>query len=347
MNKPNVLDEGKVLLVGQTHIVHLGAHLLESARTLGLHVSCVDPMEAFAGPLWIRKFNWWFRQHRPPQMRALGLKILGACREFRPRWILATGIAPLETGVLAAIGKLGVLRFNYLTDDPWNPSHRASWFLETLPLYDHIFSPRQANIGELRRLGCSAVSYLPFAYSPAIHFQELPATDDEWKRFGCDLLFVGGADKNRLPWVQTLIKSGFHVALYGGYWDRFRETRKYARGFADPTMLRRATSGAKVSLCLVRRANRDGHSMRSFEIPAMGGCMLTEDTEDHRKIFGKENGAVLYFRTKEELVEKLRWLLQNDDERVRLAQAARVLVTRGKHTYTDRLVVMLGLSRDP
>ncbi|MDZ7380079.1 MAG: glycosyltransferase, partial [candidate division KSB1 bacterium] len=138
-----------------------------------------------------------------------------------------------------------------------------------------------------------------------------------------------------------LIRAGFKVALYGGYWERYLSTRKFARGHADPRTLRKAIGGAKVALCLVRHANRDGHVMRTFEIPAMGGCMLTEDTAEHCEIFGEEGQAVVYFRTIPEMIEKLRWLLDHPAERARLARAAHALVTTGCHTYRDRLVTML------
>ena len=52
--------------------------------------------------------------------------------------------------------------------------------------------------------------------------------------------------------------------------------------------------------------------MRTFEVPAIGACMLTEDTEEHREIFGKEGDAVLYFRTMNEMVSQLRFLLDHE-----------------------------------
>ena len=76
-------------------------------------------------------------------------------------------------------------------------------------------------------------------------------------------------------------------------------------------------------------------------MPAIGGCMLTEDTVEHREIFGEDGQAVVYFQTQDEMVEKLRWLLSHDDERHRLADTAHRLITSGKHTYSDRLEAML------
>jgi spore maturation protein CgeB len=211
-------------------------------------------------------------------------------------------------------------------------------------LYDHAFSPRRANLDDLRRLGGPEVSYLPFAYAPDLHYPEAQVTEDERRSLECDVVFAGGADRDRVPYLAALIRAGFEVGLYGGYWERFPETRNSCRGHADPATLRKAIGGAKVALCLVRRANRDGHAMRTFEVAAMGGCMLAEDTEEHQEIFGADGQAVLYFSGIDEMLEKLRWLVRHDEERRRLARAAHEIVTRGGHTYQDRLETMLRLA---
>jgi spore maturation protein CgeB len=81
--------------------------------------------------------------------------------------------------------------------------------------------------------------------------------------------------------------------------------------------------------------------MRTYEVPAMGGCMLVEDTDDHRQLFGREGEAVVYFRTTDEGVAKARQLLADERERRRLAAESHALVTRGRHTYGDRLTAAL------
>jgi spore maturation protein CgeB len=105
------------------------------------------------------------------------------------------------------------------------------------------------------------------------------------------------------------------------------------------------TAAAKVNLCLVRRANRDGHVMRSFEIAAIGGCMLAEDTDEHREIFGPEGEAVVYFRNAREAAERTRALLSNSSERKRLAAGLHRRIVGGAHSYVDRLAAMLEIAR--
>jgi spore maturation protein CgeB len=338
----NELMAERLVMVGNPERIHIGAHLHEAARELGLPVHFCDARQASEGPRWQVRLNWRLRGHRPVHLRSFSAAVVEACREFEASWLLAAGIAPIDEAALMSIGELGVRRFNYLTDDPWNPAHRAAWFLRALPHYDRVFSPRRSNLEALRTHGCRDVLYLPFGYAPAQHFSE-PARPEEEATLAADVIFVGGADRDRVPLVAALIAAGLKVALYGGYWNRYPETRKHYRGHADPQTLRKATGAAQIALCLVRRANRDGHVMRSFEIPAIGACMLVDDTQEHREIFGPDGETVVYFRSVQGMIDKTLWLLNRPDERHRLAAAAQARILEGGHTYKDRLGAILGL----
>ena len=70
-----------------------------------------------------------------------------------------------------------------------------------------------------------------------------------------------------------------------------------------------------MNLCLVRRANRDGQVMRSYEAAAIGSCMLVEDTPEHRELFGPDGEAVVYFETIDDMLRRLQLLLDAPDER--------------------------------
>jgi spore maturation protein CgeB len=256
---------------------------------------------------------------------------------WRPDYLLSMGIAPINRRALAAIGALGIRRLDYLTDDPWNPAHLARWFLNALPIYDAVFSPRRSNLDDLRRAGVRRGLYLPFAYCPDLHYPEADAA----KLAADDVIFAGGCDRDRVPIIASIIKAGFRLALYGILWERFADTREHARGQADPQTLRKAHSRAKVALCLPRRANRDGHTMRTFELAAMGACVLAEYTDEHRDILGADGETVAYFQSPAEMLDKLHWLINNENERQRLANAVRMRITGGGNTYRHRLETMI------
>jgi hypothetical protein len=341
----------KLLIVGLSGTTHLGKSFLTAAENLGLEAKLVDTTEAYQAPWLLRQVNWRLRGRYPAQLPRLSQAIVEECLNFQPHCLLVTGLGPVNALSLQRIGALGIQRFNFLTDDPFNPVHRAAWFLEALPHYDLILSPRRANIGDLKDFGCGRVEYLPFGYDTDLFYsphQDQPPPGSDLPSAAhpgsgsAEVIFAGAADADRLPYMEALIDAGFQLALYGKYWDRYPRTKSHGLGQAHVATLRSAINTAKVALCLVRRANRDGHCMRTFEVPAVGGaCMLTEDTPEHRELFGPEGEAVLYFNTLAEMVSKTHWLLAHDQERQRLAANAHRLVTRGGHSYQDRLKTML------
>jgi len=329
----------RILVVGNPNPEHIGSHLLQAGRSLGLEIVLCDSRIASNGPRLLVSAAW--RAGRfPLRIERFEQHLLETCSRESIGLVICTGIAPVRLRAIEQLHKNGVTVWNYLTDDPWNRNHYAAWFLKSLPAYDHVFSPRMANLADLRAAGVKCVSYLRFAYNPEIHFPdstEIPGREDS----EADVVFVGGADPDRVPFMEALARAGLKLKLYGGYWGRYSETRNYACGMADPPMVRRVTGRGRVAMCLVRRSNRDGHCMRTFEIPAMGGCLLAESTPDHRELFGEESKAALYFENIPEMVEKTRWLLDHPVERRRLAAAAHQLITGGRHTYRDRLIEML------
>jgi spore maturation protein CgeB len=214
---------------------------------------------------------------------------------------------------------------------------QSRWHLRALPSYDLIFTTRRSNFGDFRRLGCPNVHYLPFGYDeslfrPSAHSDNAPVHE---------VLFVGGADPDRAAFVSEFMRYGPPVALAGAYWERYPALRPFALGNKPPEVIRALTAAAKVNLCLVRRANRDGHVMRSFEIAATGGCMLAEDTEEHREIFGSEGDAVVYFRNPKEAAQRARALLSDPSERERLASCLHRRIVGDANTYTHRLLAIL------
>jgi spore maturation protein CgeB len=245
----------------------------------------------------------------------------------------------LNATAIKSLKSRGAACFNFATDDPLNPVFKAEWFLRSLCEYDAVFTPRKSNIAELRRLGCRNVHYLPFAYDEQlfkpVDVSQVPAFPPP------EVLFVGGADADRAQFFASYMKVGVRPTFVGGYWQRYPHTKALALGQKLAATIRQLTAHAAVNICLVRRANRDGHVMRSFEIPAVGGFMIAEDTEEHRGIFGPEGECVLYFKSPEEAAHKTLWAIRNPGERRRMAAAAHSRIIFGGHTYKDRLKAIL------
>jgi hypothetical protein len=328
---------GRLAIVGCFDGTHLGGSLWRAATYLGIDTAKFDIGDALRGNRILRAALWRFGDRRPAAMHRFSISVVAGCRQSEPEILIATGAAPLTGAALRTLRAMGIVCVNYSTDDPWNPALRASWHLRVLPEYDIIFTTRRANIGSFADIRCGEVHYLPFGYDEWLFCRQAVSLD----RPAPDVLFVGGADRDRLAFMTDFLNTGPRVALVGGYWERFPAMRRYALGLQPPEVLCALTAEAKVNLCLVRRANRDGHVMRSFEIAALGGCMLAEDTVEHRQIFGPDGEAVVYFSTPREAAERARRLLADPGERARLSAVVRQRISRGAHTYRDRLVSIL------
>ena len=288
-----------------------------------------------------------------------GHRVLFGIKRRRPDVLITCGISPLLKWHLSQISLQSVVLINFSTDDPWNPAHRAGWFLRALPEYDRVFSTRKANLGDFAALRVKA-SHLPFGYdqdlyfwdrgegigplgpAPAHPFESLRDSTEIRSRGGirdsgneeAKVFLAGGGDGDRYPLVKALNEAGIGMSLWGGYWEK---AGLPSGGFLDASGIRREAARCMVSLVLVRRANRDGSAMRSFEIPACGACCVAEDTEEHRELYGPDGEAVLYFKTPEELVRRVKEAFGNPELRARLRRNAHRAITGKPNTYVDRL----------
>jgi spore maturation protein CgeB len=331
----------KLLIVGSNRSGHMGNYLAAAARRSGLEYDIIDTGGAEAVSRIARSFYWRFRGRRPARLTRFGKQVIDLCTAGRFSIVLTTGNAPLDEEHLEKLHRLGVKVINYSTDDPWNPALQSSWFLSALSSYDAIFSTRRANLSSFVDCGVRAVHYLPFAYDPEIHRSWPP---NKPTGASSDLLFVGGCDVDRFPFINALIDAGLNVALFGGYWNRHKKARAHWRGLVDQNTIRSASAATQICLCLVRRANRDGHVMRSFEAAAIGGCILAEDTVDHRELFGPDDQAVRYFSSVDEMVRQAKLLVADAGARRRLSIRLSETFAGDIHTYDHRLATMLALS---
>jgi spore maturation protein CgeB len=327
-----------MLIVGNSGGTNIGESLIAAAADLGREALLARAAEAMSRWWFPQAFMWHLGGRRPLHLGAFSSRLVDTCRRDGIEILISTGIAPITAVTLEKLGALGICRVNYSTDDPWNPVHHALWFLKSLSHYDVVFTPRRANIADFRRLGCRSVHYLPFAYDPR-HFSpgddrgDLPALPQ--------VVFVGGADDDRAIFFRKFIRHGVQPVFVGDYWHRYADLAPLSLGHKPAEEIRRLTARAAVNLCLVRRANRDGHVMRSFEAAALGGCMVVEETSEHREIFGPDGECVVYFRTPEEAAARVIALLDRPSERRRLSAAVQERIVGGANTYADRLKTML------
>jgi len=333
----------KILLVGIDRIPHLGRSFRSALTRMGHEVRVVDPRRAYTvldrRPL--RPFKKRIFGETPSGQALFRLLLRRSTTAFRPDLILAAG-ACLSADLIVELRDRTAARVAmYSTDNPFNPAVSQDFVRQALPAWDVIATPRSATIPELRGHCSGDVFYLPFGYDPDLHYPEAPSTDAERTHFGSDASFLGGCDVDRVPYLDPLARADdLNVRFFGGYYDFTPALKKRSSPPAYGRDYRLAMGGTKVAICLVRRANADGHVMRTFEAPACGAFLLAERTPDHEEMF-REGQEAVFFGSPEEMLDKTRYYARNSKARIKIATGGYRRVTETGNTYEDRLKALL------
>ena len=273
--------------------------------------------------------------------------LLGQVRSFQPDLLFVIKGCYVQRYLLEEIRSRGrTLLVNYATDNPFNPRGSTDQVVRAIDLYDLYVTPTRALAPRLKAAGARRVLWVPFGYEPSLHFPERPLDGKERMRWAGDVVFAGLCDEDRAPFLTALARlQEFDVRLFGEYWNRVPALRNIGRGLIFGRDYRLAQGSSRIALNFIRRANWDGHTMRTFEIPACGGFLLTQRTSEQLEFF-EEGKEMACFSSPEEMVEKVRYYLSHEEERQRIAQAGHQKVTNGGHTYRDRLTRILQAAED-
>ncbi len=336
----------KILLIGTGESYHVGAFFRNALNSSEYPYMFIDDRKYVAtlNRSSFQKLIYRINSH-PPVFTALNREIVAAAQTFAPDITLITQGSQISPKTLRTLTDGKSILINFATDDPFNPRVSSRYLLAGIPEYDLYVCTKRAIMEDVRRAGCPNVAYVAFGYEPSLHYPEEPVDDEERERFSSDVLFIGAADTDRYPILREVAAiPNIQLHLYGGYWDHDPILKPFHRGLVYGRDYRLALSGTKIAICLVRRANRDGHVMRTFETPACGAFMLAERTEEHLEFF-TEGEEMACFGSNEELVEKIRYYLAHDEERHRIAEAGYRKVRASDYTYKDRLVQILTLAK--
>ena len=337
-----------LLLIADTSVPEaLGSKFLRGAQQAGLDpkrdlvVAYTSPAPAFSPSMGRLRGKVFYRlaDRRSWEWSGFQRMLVGLVEQHTPRLVLVTGILPLKPRVFDAIRASRGQVVNYLTDDPWNPIHRRRCFLRNLKHYDHIFSTKEALRQRLEAAGTPSTSWLPFAYDPALHYP-IAHKDPE----PADVLFVGTGAAERLPWLDALADlPGVRRRIHGNNWEGFSTCGWEKSPAVVAEDYCRAMGSARVVLGLLRQANGDLSTDRSYEIGAIGGCGLYQDTSEHRMLLENYPDAG-FFKDPSELRARVQALLKDPELQQQLRQAGALALRKPEQTYGARLRAILDWS---
>ncbi|MES2091916.1 MAG: glycosyltransferase [Pseudomonadota bacterium] len=315
----------RVLYLGATHPSSTARHRAEALRRLGCEVDLHDPYEAVQG-------------HTRGLLGALhyrtGYLLL---RRVVTRWLL-NALAPelrydicwVDNGELLSRDALAHLQrqcqhlvlFNH--DDPTGTRDGARFMTlkDALPGYDLCVVVRHINLAVLR---------VWMSYDEVAHRPIKPERPIDPAHLS-DIAFIGrrinGEDRDLF--LRDLIVQGLKPAIWGDNWQSspvWSILQPYWRGaslsgqdYVD------AIRGAKICIGMLSKGNRDQHTTRTMEIPAAGGLLCAERTDEHQQLYIEGKEAALW-SSAQECATLCKALLSNPAKReeIRLAGQRRVL----------------------
>jgi len=150
-----------------------------------------------------------------------------------------------------------------------------------------------------------------------------------------ELLFVGNSRKIFRKVIQWILPTKYNLEIYGSNWEKFVD-HKYIRAQNIPNGdLYTYYNRAKIVLNDHWDDMREKGfiSNRIFDVSACGKFILTDDVQGLEDIFGD---AIVVYKDKEDLQQKIEYYLTHDEERYEKAKKA-MEITRSLYSFSLRV----------
>ncbi|WOJ89107.1 glycosyltransferase [Methylocapsa polymorpha] len=330
------------------HILYIGPwagtaeQRIRAFQRLGHEVTVVDPDSADPS---IKLLDFW-KFHTG----ALGLswlyknyilsKVKGEIFDF----VFVDHGELIGPAAVAALKKIGKIVVNYNQDNPYVARDGRRWrlFLEALPAYDLIVSPRLSSAQAAQRVGARRVLAVKFAADEAVH-RPIELTEESRARFSSQVVFVGTWFPERGPFLLRLIERGVPLRIYGERWTKAPEYEALRShvvlGNLEGEDYVKAIRGASIAIGLLSKGNEDLHTTRSLEIPAIGTLFCAERTSDHLAMY-KDGEEAVFFDGPDECADLCLALLANP-ERIKQIAAAGFNRVRQNGDFNEKLLAKI------
>lgn len=269
--------------------------------------------------------------------------ILAKAVDFNPDLILVLAQAPMGKDVIERLRPLGVPIVFWFVED----FRTLKYWQEVAPLYDHFFTIQQKEFfDELTARGVKNYYYLPQAAFPDFH-KPIKFDKKEKKQYSAELSFMGAAYYNRRQSFPRLLD--FDFKIWGTGWDLNTGAGKCVQNQnlrVSEEECMKIYNGGKINLNLHSSTfhegvnpNGDYLNPRLFEIASCAAFQLTDQRSLMDDLF-VEGEEIVTFSDIDDLREKIRYYLDNEEEREAIAKRARERILKD-HTFEKRLTEML------
>jgi spore maturation protein CgeB len=207
---------------------------------------------------------------------------------------------------------------NYNVDDPFPNAGWRKWRLyrNSIPEYDLLVVVREQNIEEVKSYGAKKVLHV-FRSADEVAHQPIQLTDADRSNWGSQVVFVGTWMQERGAVMVRLIERGVPLSIWGDRWYKAKEWNLVKNAWRGPGLenedYNKAIQSSKICLGLLSEANRDLHTTRSLEIPALGGLFCAKRTIEHEQMY-LDGQEAIFWNDPDDCADKCLKLLQSPEK---------------------------------
>ena len=245
-------------------------------------------------------------------------------REHADAIVVENGF-PYHPEFLRTIHCYKVLR---TTDGPLAAYDRDFAYLHA---YDHVLfhSPaysRDLSMDEkLRYCGAHNIDFWPLSVHDALFDPSVTEQVLMERQRDIDVVFVGTPSPNKMPFIVRVKKAFGRRAVIRGRsrwkWTLYYGAKYGLRGWIRPidfTQYVPLYQRARIGINIHNRGDYTVGNYRLFDLPANGVLQISDGGEYLRSFFDVDHEIVSY-RSADDLIERVRYYLDHDDERKRIA----------------------------
>ena len=279
----------------------------------------------------------------------------GIVEAFQPDLHVLCGCGCYPAEVIAQVRAAGVYHVLWYPDVTPKPRPEA---VELAKHHDMFFTMAQGLVEPFRAAGVENVEWLPEGTEPSV-FEYDGISDTDRRTFTCDVALVGKLESDnpaymeRWKLVKRIVDEEIDFKWWGPRINRkigtfvlglllSKVSRAYGGRFVWNQTYAKAVRLSKIFLA------RDAYphirlslSGRAFTAVGLGAFYLTFPTDGIEEMF--EPGVeIVTFDSPDDMIDKIRYYLEHDDERDTIAAAGQKRVL-AEHTYQKRFERMFDI----
>ncbi len=245
----------------------------------------------------------------------------------------------LERRIIASAQRAGLKVYCFYPDVSYSEHGSNIW--DCLAQYDAVFTTKSYHLESAKIIKQAKKLILTsHGYDPDVH-RVLQLSSRVMEQYGCDVSFAGSWSSKKEGYLAALIAElpEKKIRIWGVGWTRasvrVRNRWMGREAFGDELAL--VYGASSINLGLLSESGQDTKcgdqtTTRTWQIPAAGGFLLHEDTEEVRQCFdpGKEIGL---FRTKSDLVKAVSFYLEDEQRRHSIAAAGNRRCITSEYSY--------------